>query len=211
MNRRLEGVGIKTTPAGEIDVGTFPLRQPPPPNMSARTARWLNDLTQFPDVDARTAQKYGLLKPEDVIATGRSAQAMSSKGGDAFARRFDELRAQRSHYRAGEMLGRGDPKEKRAYDKSQRRLNRRHDPLYTGAAKRKHIKRRLLNIAQANRDAGREQLLEDPEGNRPGYSSSPWDYLPYPQVRSKLDIIRNQAYDQGTGKWKKREDEELPW
>ena len=182
MDRRLEGVGIKTTPAGEIDV--------------------------------RTSQTYDLIKPADALAVGRSAEAMSDKANKVFEQRADELRAQRSHYRAGEMLGRGDPKEKRAYDKAENKFFRQHRPLYTGQAQNKHIKRRLLNIAQANRDARREEVRDNqiPEASKgtPGYSSSPYDYLPYPRVRSKLDIIRNREYNQRRDD-QNREVDDLPW
>jgi hypothetical protein len=195
LDRRLEGVGITTTPAGEID--------------------------------ARTTQKYGLIKPADALAAGRSAQAMSDKANKAFERRMYELRRQKGDivgtlewHKRNREAPTNSPMVQAAIDaggtivtnnnRAENKFFRQHRPLYTGQAQNKHIKRRLLNIAEANRDAGREQIPVDSEGNRPGYSSSPWDYLPYPRVRSKLDIIRNREYNQRRDD-QKRWEEDLPW
>jgi hypothetical protein len=205
LDRRLEGVGITTTPTTDAPAG---------------------------EIDARTTQRRGLIKPADAMSVGHSAEAMSDKANKAFERRMYELRRQKGdivgtlewHKRKREepddpeaVVTEADlmlPKERRkrelGYNETERKFFRQHRPLYTGQAQNKHIKRRLLNIAEANRDAGRTQLPEDPEGNRPGYSSSPYDYLQYPDVKEQLKIIRNRAYNQGTGKWK-REDEGLPW
>ena len=179
LNRRLEGVGMSTTPTGEID--------------------------------ARTSQTYDLLKPADAMSVFRSAEAMSDKANKAFERRMYELRRQK-----GDIVGTLEWHKRNReapfgpYDDSEPQRKWSDDPqLYTGQAQNKHIKRRLLNIAQSNLAARREEVREDSKGT-PGYSSSPYDYLPYPRVRSKLDIIRNREYNQRRDD-QNREVEDLPW